>query len=181
MKKIVLLMLGAAILITPIAIARKVDSSNNVGSPSGWLSATNDVKLSTTKEAPLYDGTDVSQNGSTPITITARGLIITATLNDSDVAQDFAALLPVTLRWSRNFDTGYITELESRLTQTGPFYTDVRAGDIVYYNPRDSVTIIYKPTTSVPLLMKMGEITSDLSVFEEFPQNVEMWIELSPR
>jgi hypothetical protein len=181
MKKIILLIIGAAIVIAVVAIARRVDSSNNVGGPSGTLSATNETKLSTTTEAPLSDGTDVSPIGGTPITITAGGRTITATLNDSDVAQDFAALLPVTLPWFRNFDVGYMTELGAPLTETGPFYTDVRAGDIVYYNPRDSVAIIYKPTTSVPTLTKMGEIISDLSVFEEFPQNVEMLIELSPR
>lgn len=180
MKKIILLIIGAAIVIAWVAIVRGVGSSNKVGGPSGSLSATNETKLLMTTEAPLSDGADMSPNGGTPITITAGGRTITATLNDSDVAQDFAGLLPVTLPWFRNFDIGYITELDAPLTQIGPFYTDVRAGDIVYYNPRDSVTIIYKPITSVPTLTKIGEITSDLSVFEEFPQNVEMRIELSP-
>ena len=173
-------MIGAAIVMALAAIARVVGSSNNVSDPSGSLSATNDIKLSTT-EAPMYDGTDGSTIGGTSITITAAGRTITATLNDSDVAQDFATLLPITLPWFRSFDIGYITELDAPLTETGPFFTDVRAGDIVYYNPRDSVTIIYKPTTSVPTLTKMGEITSDLSVFEALPQNIEMRIELSPR
>ena len=174
-------MIGAAIVIILLAIARGVGSSNKVGGPSGSLSATNETELSTTTDAPLSNGADVSPNGGTPITITSGGRTITATLNDSDVAQDLAALLPVTLQWFRNFDIGYITELDAPLTETGPFYTDVRAGDIVYYNPQDSVTIIYKPTTSVPALTKIGEITSDLSVFEELPQNAEMRIELSPR
>jgi len=174
-------MIGAAIVIALVAIARGVGSSNKVGRPSRSLSATNETEPLMTTEVPLSDGADVSPSGGMPITITAGGRTITATLNDSDVAQDFAALLPVTLPWFRNFDTGYITELDAPLTHTGPFYTDVHAGDIVYYNPRDSITIIYKPTTSVPTLTKIGEITSDLSVFEEFPQNVEMQIELSSR
>ena len=174
-------MIGAAIVIALVAIARGVGSSNKVGRPSGSLSATIETEPLMTAEVPLSDGADVSPSGGMPIKITAGGRTITATLNDSDVAQDFAALLPVTLPWFRNFDTGYITELDAPLTHTGPFYTDVHAGDIVYYNPRDSITIIYKPTTSVPTLTKMGEITSDLSVFEELPQNVEMRIELSPR
>lgn len=117
--------------------------------------------------------------GNTPITITAGGLNITATLNDSDVARDFAEMLPVTLPWFRNAGIEYITELSDPLTETGPFYTDVRPGDIVYYNPRDSITIIYAPTSSVPTLTKMGEITSDLSVFEDLPEEVDMRIELS--
>jgi len=180
MKKTIFLMIGAVIVIALVAIARVLGSSNKVSGPSGSLPAANETELLMITEVPLFDGPDMSPNGGTLITITAGGHTITATLNDSDVAQDFAALLPVTLPWFRNFDAGYMTELDAPLTKTGPFYTDVRAGDIVYYNPRDSVTIIYKPSISVPTLTKIGEITSDLSVFEELPQNVEMWIELRP-
>jgi hypothetical protein len=113
-----------------------------------------------------------------PITITAGDRTITATLNNSDVAQDFAKMLPVTLPWFRNLDIEYITELSAPITETGPFYTDVEAGDLVYYNPLDSITIIYAPTSSVPTLTKMGEITSDLSVFEDLPDDVDMRIEV---
>jgi hypothetical protein len=113
----------------------------------------------------------------TPITITAGDVVITAALNDSQVAQDFAATLPVTLPWFRNAGIEYITELSAPMTETGPFYTDVQPGDIVYYNPLDSITIIYEETSSVPTLTKMGEITSDLSVFENLPGDVEMRIE----
>lgn len=115
---------------------------------------------------------------TTPITITAGEVVITATLNDTQVAQDFAAMLPVTLPWSRNAGIEYISELSAPLTETGPFYTDVQPGDIVYYNPMDSITIIYEETGSVPTLTEMGEITSDLSVFEELPDEVEMTVAL---
>jgi hypothetical protein len=87
-------------------------------------------------------------------------------------------MLPITVPWFRNAGIEYISELSAPLTETGPFYTDVRAGDIVYYNPRDSITIIYAPTSSVPTLTKMGEITSDLSIFKDLPDNVDMRIEL---
>ncbi|MEV8000980.1 cyclophilin-like fold protein [Pseudarthrobacter oxydans] len=120
--------------------------------------------------------TEASTDG-TPITITAGDVVVTATLNDSQVAQDFAATLPVTLPWFRNAGIEYITELPAPMTETGPFYTDVQPGDIVYYNPLDSITIIYEETSSVPTLTKMGEITSDLSVFESLPNDVDMRIE----
>ncbi|MGF9647795.1 cyclophilin-like fold protein [Pseudarthrobacter oxydans] len=113
----------------------------------------------------------------TPITITAGDVVVTATLNDTQVAQDFAATLPVTLPWFRNAGIEYITELNGPMTETGPFYTDVQPGDIVYYNPLDSITIIYEETSSVPTLTKMGEITSELSVFENLPDDVDMRIE----
>jgi hypothetical protein len=87
-------------------------------------------------------------------------------------------MLPVTLPWFRNGGIEYITELDAPLTETGPFYTDVQPGDLVYYNPLDSITIIYEETSSVPTLTKMGEITSsDLSAFEDLPEKVDMRIE----
>ncbi len=103
----------------------------------------------------------------TPITITAGDRTFTATLNDSEVSQDFIETLPVTLPWYRNYDIEFITELDAPMTETGPFYTDVQPGDLVYYNPMDSITIIYEETSSVPTLTKMGEITSDLTAFRE--------------
>ncbi|WP_457971699.1 cyclophilin-like fold protein [Arthrobacter sp. D1-17] len=127
--------------------------------------------------APAPAPAEASTDG-TPITITAGDVVMTATLNDTQVAQDFAATLPVTLPWFRNAGIEYITELNAPMTETGPFYTDVQPGDIVYYNPRDSITIIYEETSSVPTLTKMGEITSDLSVFENLPDDVEMRVEL---
>ena len=84
----------------------------------------------------------------------------------------------MTLPWFRNLDIEYITELSAPMTETGPFYTDVQAGDLVYYNPLDSITIIYAPTSSVPTLTKMGEIRSDLTVFEDLPDEVDMRIEV---
>ncbi|MEU3125661.1 cyclophilin-like fold protein [Streptomyces sp. NPDC047726] len=102
---------------------------------------------------------------------------MTATLNDTAVARDFEEMLPITLPWFRNAEIEYISELSGPLTETGPFYTDVQPGDIVYYNPRDSITIIYEETSSVPTLTKMGEITSDLEVFRNLPDDVDMRIE----
>ncbi|WP_163164884.1 cyclophilin-like fold protein [Arthrobacter sp. Alg241-R88] len=127
--------------------------------------------------APESPAPPEASTEGTPITITAGDVMVTATLNDTKAAQDFAATLPVTLPWFRNAGIEYITELNAPMTETGPFYTDVQPGDIVYYNPLDSITIIYEETSSVPTLTKMGEITSDLSVFENLPDDVEMRIE----
>lgn len=49
----------------------------------------------------------------TPITITAANQAFTATLNDSQVVQDFREMPPITLPWFRNAGIGYITELDT--------------------------------------------------------------------
>jgi hypothetical protein len=69
------------------------------------------------------------------VTITAGDQTVEATINDSQVSQDFLAALPTTLPWERNGGIEYITELPAPMTETGPFYTEVEAGDIVYYQP----------------------------------------------
>jgi hypothetical protein len=114
----------------------------------------------------------------TPITITAGGDAFDATINDSQVSRDFLATLPTTLSWERNASVEYITELPAPLTETGPFYTGVEVGDIVYYNPRDSITIIYAPTVGVPTLTKMGQVTSNVDALANLPDTVYMRVEL---
>jgi hypothetical protein len=198
MKTIITLMAKALIVLTLVGCA-----ATTAGSPTGSPSATTEVSAAVTPTASPSAATAeatpaaataeatpaaataeatpaaaTDPNGGTPITIIIGDTRIEATLNDSAVAKEFAAMLPITLPWFRNAGIEYITELSAPLTETGPFYTDVRAGDIVYYNPLDSITIIYAPTSSVPTLTKMGVITSDLSVFRDLPDNVDMRIEL---
>lgn len=132
----------------------------------------------TAPSTALPRSADTSGQG-TAVTITAQGQTLQATINDSQVSQDFLATLPTTLTWNRNAGIEFITELGAPLTETGPYYTDVQAGDIVYYNPLDSITVIYAPTSSVPTLTKMGEITSDLGALRALPGRVDMRIEVT--
>ena len=148
-------------------------------SPTATSPQTATGRPSPTPPSPSSAGSDTAPAGAeTPITITVGDAVITATLNDTQVAQDFIQTLPTTPPWFRNSGIEYITELPGPLTETGPFYTDVQPGDLVYYNPLDSITIIYDETSSVPTLTKMGEIASDLSVFRDLPDDVDMRIEL---
>ena len=154
-------------------------SACSTSTPNAGAPAPSSATATATATASSASTSATASGGQgTPITITAGDQTFTATLNDSQVAQDFKKMLPVTLPWFRNAGIEYITELGAPLTETGPFYTDVQPGDLVYYNPRDSITIIYADTSSVPTLTKMGEITStDLDAFKSLPQNVEMRIE----
>jgi hypothetical protein len=153
-------------------------SATSAGSPSSTSAPTTPSSASTAG-TPALAADSAATGVATPITITAGDTVITATLNDTQVARDFLQMLPVTLPWFRNSGIEFVIELPSPMTETGPFYTDVQPGDLVYYNPRDSITIIYEETSSVPTLTKMGEITSDLSVFRGLPDDVEMRVELA--
>ncbi|MCM6761662.1 cyclophilin-like fold protein [Rathayibacter sp. ZW T2_19] len=137
--------------------------------------ATTPAATAPTEAAPAAD----VPAGPTAITLTAGDEVVTAVLNDSRVSQDLLAMLPAQLPWFRNLGIEYITELDAPLTETGPFYTDVQPGDIVYYNPADSLTIIYEETSSVPTLTLMGEVTSDLSVLRSLPDDVVFTVEVA--
>lgn len=84
----------------------------------------------------------------TPITITAGDRVFTATLKYSHAG--FRRPLPLTQPASRVGSIEFVLELAAApLTETGPLYRTVAAGEIVYLNLRDSVTVIYEPTSPV--------------------------------
>lgn len=160
------LLIASAILALTACSADAVTSDTAATTPAGSSSA---------EPAPEISVVD----GGTPITITAGDTVVTATLNESDAARDLVAELPLTLPATRVSGIEYLMELSAPLTETGPFYREVEAGDIVYWNPRDSVTVIYEPTVPVSELTKLGEVTSDLAVFDNLPDDVDMLLELA--
>ena len=174
MKKALVSLAAAAALTSLNACTSTTDTGTAPAGPSSSASPSSTAASPST--SPSTDAPTPPAADGTPITITAGDQTFNATINDSQVSQDFLATLPATVTWNRNAGIEYITELDEPMTETGPFYTDVEAGDIVYYNPMDSITIIYAPTSSVPTLTKMGEITSDLAAFENLPDSVEMQI-----
>ncbi len=163
------ILVAAAALLTLVGCAAAVETT-----PQPTTSSIPEASAPGPTETP-----EAPVSGDTPITITAGDTVLTATLNDTQVSQDLIAMLPVTLSWYRNFGIEYITELDAPLTEEGPFYTDVQPGDLVYYNPMDSLTIIYEETSSVPTLTLMGKITSDLEAFRNLPNDVDFTMELA--
>lgn len=169
------LLTAAAAALALAACSAGTDTANP--GPAGTTPPAAASTAATPTPSAAASSAGAADGQSTPITMTVDGQTITANINDSQVSQDFLETLPVTLSWFRNGSIEYITELDGPLTETGPFYTDVQPGDIVYYNPADSFTIIYEETSSVPTLTKMGEITSDLSVFAGLPDDIDITIE----
>jgi len=165
--------LTAVMALNACTITPQAEAPAGSAAPSQFSSA---APSSTAPSSTPTTPTETSAE-ETAVTITAGDQTFDATINDSQVSRDFLATLPTTLSWERNAGIEYITELSEPMTETGPFYTDVEAGDIVYYNPMDSITIIYAPTSSVPTLAKMGEVTSDLDAFENLPDTIDMRIE----
>jgi hypothetical protein len=168
MKKAITLMIGTAAVLA-LAACSTGSTSTPAASPSSTITATPPAAAASS-HAPNAE----QVAGATPITITIDGTAIAATLNDSDAARDFIESMPVTVPSIRNAGIEYFGAVASPLTETGPFYDDVRPGDIVYYAPKDEVALIFKPTSSPGQLTKIGEITSDLSIFDGLPDDADI-------
>ena len=96
--------------------------------------------------------------------ITINNEVITATLNDSETAKDFASLLPMKLTLDDYGQTEKISSLSKRLTTDGsPEGCDPDVGDITYFAPWGNLAIFYKDFGYADGLIKLGEITGDLS------------------
>lgn len=161
---------------TAVAALVALTACSSMDSDVGAATSSNSGSSSASSSASSSTGAE--SDGTTAITITAGGQTFDATLNNNDVSEDFVKTLPRTLDFNRNAGIEFISEFPKPMTETGPFYTDVQPGDLVYYNPADSITVIYEETSSVPTLTKMGKVTSNLDAFENLPDEVSMRFEL---
>ncbi len=173
MKKAITLMIGTATVLA-LAACSSESTSTQPASPSSTITATTPAAAASSP-APTVGAAQVT--GARPITITIDGTTIAATLNDSDAARDFIKSMPVTVPSIRNAGIEYFGAVAFPLTETGPFYDDVRPGD-VYYAPKDEVALIFKPTSSPGQLTKIGDITSDLSIFDGLPEDAAIVYDL---
>lgn len=94
---------------------------------------------------------------------TVDGKIISATLNDSATAQDFAALLPLTLSLDDYAATEKIAYLPRSLSMAGaPDGFTPSVGDITYYAPWGNLAIFHKNFRYSEKLVSLGKIDSGM-------------------
>jgi hypothetical protein len=95
------------------------------------------------------------------IRLHVEGTTITATLEDTDAARDFAALLPLTLTCQDYASAEKISDLPRELSTKGaPAGTDASAGDIAYYAPWGNLALFYRSSGYARGLVKLGAIES---------------------
>lgn len=98
---------------------------------------------------------------SMKIEIEAEGATITATLDDSPAARDFASLLPLTLTLDDYHATEKISYLPRRLSIEGaPEGIDPSPGDLAYYAPWGNLAIFYRDFGYSRGLVKLGAIVA---------------------
>ncbi len=103
--------------------------------------------------------------------------IITATLNDSKAARDFASLLPLTLTLQDYNGTEKISDLHKKLSTEGaPPGSDPDIGDIAYYAPWGNLALYYRDFGYSNGLVILGKIDGGMEAFN-VPGSVKVTIE----
>jgi hypothetical protein len=109
----------------------------------------------------------MTTHGQTRIRIEVEDSVLTATLDDTEIARDFAALLPLSLTLADYAATEKISDLPRRLATAGvPDGVTPSVGDITYYAPWGNLALFYRPFDYSPGLVKLGRIDSGLEVLK---------------
>ncbi len=133
-----------------------------------------DNEVPPTSEKPTEQPEKPNQSENMNIKISIGDKILTATLNDTPTSQGFIARLPLTLQMSRHDDREYYAAISlSKNASTEDGYV---VGDICYWGPGNCIVFYYAKGYSGSLL-KMGRITSDLSIFKSLDNNITVIIE----
>jgi hypothetical protein len=93
------------------------------------------------------------------IRLVVEGASLTATLDDTAAARDFASLLPLTLTLEDHAATEKIAYLPRTLSTAGaPRGTAPRAGDIAYYAPWGNLALFHEDFEFSPGLVTLGRL-----------------------
>lgn len=105
---------------------------------------------------------------------------VTAVLDDSETSRAFLDLLPMTLEMRRYADREYYAAIHA-LPVNGESIPDFENGDVTYYTAGKSLAIFFgnADRSNQGDLIRMGKITSDLSLFETIDDSVTVTIELA--
>lgn len=97
--------------------------------------------------------------------ITIGADVLSASLNDSPAARDFASLLPLTLTLSDYNATEKIGDLPRRLSRDdAPPGFAPSPGDIAYYSPWGNLAIFYRDFDYSPGLIALGRIKTGIDI-----------------
>ena len=106
----------------------------------------------------------------TPIKITIGDRVLDGYLNNTPEAEQFKAMLPVTVDMVGYGGREYYGGIASRIEDSTEGKLNFENGDITYCPSNNTVAIFYAQTSRPNLTMRvisMGMVTSDLSVFDE--------------
>lgn len=115
------------------------------------------------------------------IQIQLEGRSLTATLEESEAAREFLALLPLTLTLTDYNATEKVADLPKKLSTKGaPAGIDPEIGHIAYFAPWGNLAIFYRDFGYSSGLVKLGRLDSGVEALSG-RGSVRVTIERSPR
>ncbi|MCR4524212.1 cyclophilin-like fold protein [Bosea sp. 47.2.35] len=97
------------------------------------------------------------KDGAMRVRVVIDGQALTATLDDSPAARDFASLLPLDLTLSDYASTEKVGDLPRRLSiDAAPRSYKPSSGDITYYAPWGNLAIFYRDFRDSDGLVRLG-------------------------
>lgn len=112
------------------------------------------------------------------IRMTINGREAIAILDDTPVARDFAALLPLKLTLSDYASTEKVSDLPRRLKhESAPPGYDPSAGDMTYYAPWGNLAIFYRDFGYASGLVRLGTVESGAEALDQsgaLPTTIEL-------
>lgn len=127
------------------------------------------------------DNSEAASAKGRDIHIAIGDTVVTAGLNDTPAAREFAASLPVTVSMTRMGEHEYYGSLEHPLTEDGnTLQTGYEVGDLAFWTPGDLFALYFdEPQREPEGLMILGHITSDISVFDTMGNPERMHLSLA--
>lgn len=126
------------------------------------------------------DSIKAEVKATTDITLTFGDTVVSATMDDSETTRAFLERLPLTISMSRYGDREYYAAIPE-LPESGDEIPDFENGDITYYTAGKSLAIFFgnEGNSSQSDLIRMGRITSDLTVFQSMENAMDVTISLA--
>lgn len=102
-------------------------------------------------------------------------------LNDTAVAKEFMEIMPQTMRLSRYADREYYGSINGRISAEGEQKRTFSKGEISYCPANNTFAVWFdKEEQTLGMdIIKIGEITSDYSVFENMASSIELTVRLA--
>ena len=136
------------------------------------------LSVSGMSEGLAGDGNTKTEANPMKIRIIINGREATATLDDTPVARDFAALMPLKLTLTDYASTEKVSDLPRPLKKAGapPGY-DPSVGDITYYAPWGNLAIFYRDFGYASGLIRLGSVDTGLDALKQsgaLPTTIEL-------
>ena len=175
-RKLSIVLLAVGMIASSLAACGTVEQES---------SSTQEQPSETAIESAQIDTAESSSNNEADteqpeIELSFGDTVMTAVLDDSETSRAFIKMLPLTLTMNRYADREYYAAL-GELPENGAVIDDFENGDVTYYTDGKSLAIFFgnADTSSQDGLIRMGRITSDLSLFDTVGESVEVTISLA--